>query len=71
MERVERRGKGERILLEEGLDLSGLLLDAGDDGLQVLVRVRVRRRRSHPAVRRRLVGFGFSGCSLLRRGWVV
>jgi len=47
------RGREERerggVLLEEGLDLSGLLLDAGDDGLQVLVRVGVRRRRSHPA----------------------
>ena len=44
------RGEGKGgVLLEEGLDLSGLLLDAGDDGLQVLVRVGVRRRRSHPA----------------------
>lgn len=43
----EEREKG--VLLEEGLDLAGLLLDAGDDGLQVLVGVGIRRRRRHLA----------------------
>jgi hypothetical protein len=53
---LERRLEGlHRLrLLEEGLDLAGLLLDAGDDGLEVLVGVEVgRRRRSHLAGRRR------------------
>ena len=44
------RGESERgLLLEECLDLAGLLLDAADEGLQVLVRLEVRRRRSHLA----------------------
>ena len=50
--RGRRRSGGEEgeggLLLEEGLDLAGLLLDAGDDGLKILVRVGVRRRGSHP-----------------------
>lgn len=48
---LERRLQGlHRLrLLEVGLDLAGLLLDAADDGLQVLVRLEVRRRRSHLA----------------------
>lgn len=51
--RKEKTNRG-RLLLEEGLDLAGLLLDAGDDGLEVLVGVEVgRRRRSHLAGRRR------------------
>jgi len=65
-----RGGEGQRgVLLEEGLDLSGLLLDAGDDGLQILVRVRVRRRRRHLAGAGDTEGgVGCRGCYEKRRG---